>query len=108
MSKIVLLSALKTNSVALIHDFTGKGKNNDFRYHLIAMGFVPGRNVEIMQKAYGMFVTKVDNDSPVGIGSSAAKSIMVRLLQDDVFEATAANKEKNSFCSKFFKLFKKQ
>lgn len=107
MSKVVLLSTLKANSVALIHDFTGKGNDNSFRYHLIAMGFVPGRNVEVMKKTYGMFVTKVDDDSPVGIGSSAAKAIRVRLLQDDGFKETAVNKQKESFFSKFVKLLEK-
>lgn len=106
MPKISLLSKLKVNSTAIIEDFTGKGENNNFRYYLIAMGFVPGRNVKIVKKAYGMFMTKVDNDLPLGIGGSAAKSILVR-VQDDIFEKTD-NKEKENFFSKIIKLFKKR
>lgn len=105
MPKVIPLSKLKINSTALIQDFTGKGKDNSFRYHLMALGFVPGRRVEIVRKTYSGFVTKIDADTNVAIGSSAAKTVMVNLLKDDVFEAAISNVKKESLCFKFLKLF---
>lgn len=97
---LVPLSKLKSNSIALIKGFSinGKDKGNAYRYRLIAMGLVPGRNVQIVQKAYGMFVAKVADDNSIGISKSAAEAILVKPLIED-------SKFRESFLSKIFKFF---
>lgn len=52
----------------------------------MARGFIPGREVELLRQAFGMYVTRVSRDTQVVMDKTAADSIIVKCTEINICE----------------------
>ncbi len=103
MSRIIPLSCLKNHTSAIIKNFEATDDAGVIK-RLHALGFIPGRRVEINNRNAGSIIVKIGDDNALAIDKKTADIVLVRTLQDDIFEK--ADKPQKSVLSKILKVFK--
>lgn len=102
MSRVIPLSCLKNHTSAVIKNFETTDDAGIIK-RLQALGFIPGRRVEINNRNAGSIIVRIENDNAFAIDKKTADIVLVRTLQDDIFEK--ADKPQRSVISKIMKLF---
>lgn len=103
MENIIPLSDLKNHATGYVSHLV-KGNSSENISLLKSRGFVPGRRVELMHKIGNKYITKVGNDTDnFAINYEMAKSVMVKIIQNDTVEISTKNKNLLSRIIEFIK-----
>lgn len=100
MSSVIPLSSLKLRTSACIHEITPTAiYDNKARAvsYLQSMGFVSGRELELIEKNGSMFLARVEHDGPIALDKAAASSVMVKPLTEDTLSLSHKKPKINVF-----------
>lgn len=106
--KIIPVTLLKAEAKGMITDILNEEKKFEKAVQrLNAVGFVPGREVELGQSVGGTYRIKVGSDNPFAMRKNLADQILVAANDGDFYESYAEAKKANSVIGDIKKLLAK-
>lgn len=97
MSRIVSLSSIKQHRIAIIKEFNANEVNSASIARLMSVGIVPDRDIEVLKRGFGGVIVRVNGDTPMALGRSIDKHILVESLKEDSVILSSKSDKKNFF-----------